>query len=318
MSGMPRVRVLLIEDFEPFRRFVRLTLESREVFEVVGEAVDGLEAVQLAKTLQPNLILIDIGLPKLNGITAAEQIGFLAPNAKLLFVSLESSPAAVQAAFRAGAHGYVHKLSAQDLIPAVEAVLAGKRFVSSRFEFSDTVSVPHRHEVQFYSNEMVFVESASRFVGDALKTDGAAIVVVTAAHRNSILDRLKANAFNIDRAVQQGTYSSLDVNELLSEVMVNGLVDHDRFSEILGGVVESANKARKSEQSRIAIFGECAGLLCAEGNNDAALQLERKGNERPISGVDIMCAYPLSAFDRADGRRTFKSVCAEHTSVFSH
>ena len=133
---VPLFRILLVEDFEPFRRFVRLALEPRTEFEIIDEAVDGLEAVQKAKALQPELILLDIGLPKLNGMAAAEQIRILAPGSKLLFLSLESSPAIVEEAFRLGAQGYVHKLRAQsDLVPAIEAVLAGKQFVSGNLEF---------------------------------------------------------------------------------------------------------------------------------------------------------------------------------------
>src|SRR4029077_3004261 len=105
----PLFHVLLVEDFEPFRRFLRLTLQARPEFKVVGEALDGFDAVQKARDLQPELILLDLGLPKLNGIAAAQQIRVLAPHAKLLFISLESSPAAVREAFRAGAQGYIHK-----------------------------------------------------------------------------------------------------------------------------------------------------------------------------------------------------------------
>src|SRR5262249_11998644 len=104
-----------------------MALEPRAGLKVVGEAEDGIDAVRQAQELQPDLILLDIGLPKLNGIAAALRICTLAPDAKLLFISLESSDAAVREAFQAGAHGYIHRLRAQlDLIPAVEAVLAGK------------------------------------------------------------------------------------------------------------------------------------------------------------------------------------------------
>jgi DNA-binding NarL/FixJ family response regulator len=145
---VPPFRILLVEDFEPFRRFVRLALQSRAEFEVVGEAVDGLDAVQRAKDLQPDLILLDIGLPKLNGMAAAEQIRIFAPDAKLLFVSMETSSAIVEEAFRLGAQGYITKVRAQaDLIPGIDAVLAGKRFVSSDLEVSVGTKNDHRHDV---------------------------------------------------------------------------------------------------------------------------------------------------------------------------
>jgi CheY-like chemotaxis protein len=316
---VPSFRILLVEDFEPFRRFVRLALRPREEFKVVGEALDGVEAVHKAQNLRPDLILLDIGLPKLNGIAAAEQIRILAPHAKLLFISLESSPAVVREAFRAGAQGYIHKLRAQvDLLPAIEAVLAGKQFVSSDLEFSESTKAHRRHEVQFYSDDMVFLESASRFVAGALKADGAAIVLATASHRESLVQTLKADVPDMDGAIQHGTYISLDAADVVSKIMLNGLPDHRRLFEILGSVIESSVKARKAEHSRVAIFGECVGLLCAEGKTNAAIEMEKRGNDLlETHSVDIMCAYPLSAFQREDDEPAFKSICAEHTAVFS-
>jgi DNA-binding NarL/FixJ family response regulator len=316
---VPLFRILLVEDFEPFRRFVRSALQSRPEFEVVGEALDGLEAVQKAKDLQPDLILLDIGLPKLNGMAAAEQIGIVAPSSKLLFISLESSGAIVEEAFRLGAQGYVHKLRAQnDLIPAIEAILAGKQFVSGNLEFSLRSKSDRRHEVQFYSDDMFFVESGSRFIAGALKANNAAIVIVTAQHAESLVQKLKADGFDIDGAIQQGTYISLNATECLKEMIVNGRPDECRAFRMVGSVIESSIEAMKRQNSRVAIFGECAGLLYAEGNCDAAIELEKKGNDLiETHDVDILCSYPQSAFQRTDDTRIFKDICAEHTAVFS-
>jgi DNA-binding NarL/FixJ family response regulator len=100
--------------------------------QVVCEVSDGLETVQKAEELQPDLIFLDIGLPTLNGIAAARQIRTLAPESKIIFVSQESSPDVIQEALNLGARGYVVKTRAGiDLLAAVEAVLRGKDFISS-------------------------------------------------------------------------------------------------------------------------------------------------------------------------------------------
>jgi DNA-binding NarL/FixJ family response regulator len=126
------VRVLVVDDYEPFRRWVCSTLGERPALQIVGEASDGLEAVRRAEELKPDLILLDIGLPALNGIEAARQIRSLAPESKIIFLSLESSADVVQEALSLGAWGYVAKARAgSDLLRAVEAVLLGKHFVSS-------------------------------------------------------------------------------------------------------------------------------------------------------------------------------------------
>src|SRR5450631_1484952 len=125
------IRVLVVEDYEPFRRFVRSTLAERPALQIVGEVADGLEAVLKAEELKPDLILLDIGLPSLNGMEAARLIAKLTPESKIVFLSQESSPEVIQAALNLGAWGYVVKVRAgSDLLAAVDAVLQGKQFFS--------------------------------------------------------------------------------------------------------------------------------------------------------------------------------------------
>jgi DNA-binding NarL/FixJ family response regulator len=128
---VPSVRVLVVEDFVNFRQFICSTLGTMPELQVVSEVSDGLEAVQKAAELKPDLILLDIGLPSLNGIQAARQIRKLSPESKIIFVSQDSSPDVVQEALSLGAWGYVAKTRAgSDLLAAVESVLRGKPFVS--------------------------------------------------------------------------------------------------------------------------------------------------------------------------------------------
>jgi DNA-binding NarL/FixJ family response regulator len=115
------VRVLLAEDFEPFRRFIHTTLQTE--LQIIAGVSDGLEAVSKAEEPQPDLILLDIGLPTHNGIEAARQIHLLSPQSKILFVSQESSADVIEEATNSGALGYVVKAhAATDLLDAVEVV----------------------------------------------------------------------------------------------------------------------------------------------------------------------------------------------------
>ena len=135
------LRVLVVDDFEPFRRFVCSTLGQRPDLKVIGEASDGLEALQKAEELQPELILLDMRLPKQNGIEAARQIRRVAPMSKILFVSGESDLEWVRSAFRAGGFGYVSKMEAgAGLLAGIEAVLRGERFVSPGLADSNDVT----------------------------------------------------------------------------------------------------------------------------------------------------------------------------------
>jgi DNA-binding NarL/FixJ family response regulator len=118
------IKVLIVDDYEDWRRTVRELLQECPELQVIWEASDGLEAIRMAEELKPDLILLDIGLPKLNGIEAARQIRQLSPNSKIIFLSQDNSPDVMQEALSTGASDFVHKARAQsDLLPAINAAL---------------------------------------------------------------------------------------------------------------------------------------------------------------------------------------------------
>ena len=126
------IKVLVVDDFEPWCRLVCSMLQKHPELQIVGEVSNGLEAVEKARELQPHLILLDIGLPGINGIEVARRVREFSPKSKILFASENSSPDVAEAALRTGARGYVVKMDAgTELFPAVDAVLRGERFISS-------------------------------------------------------------------------------------------------------------------------------------------------------------------------------------------
>ena len=122
-----------------WRRQLCEVLQSRPEWQVIAEASDGLEAVEKAEGLKPDLILLDIGLPKLNGIEAARRIQQLSPSSKIIFLSQNNSLDIVTAALSSGARGYVRKTDVKrELLPAMDAVLSGEQFVSSALRGRET------------------------------------------------------------------------------------------------------------------------------------------------------------------------------------
>jgi CheY-like chemotaxis protein len=311
-----------------------LLLQSRPECQVIAEASDGPEAVQKAEELKPDLIVLDVGLPNLSGIEAARQIRQRSPNSEIIFLSQNSDLDVVRAALGTGALGYVRKTDAgRELLPAMEAALRGKQFVSSSlkdYQFTDGLKgrkfsaspgeekAPYRHEVLFYSDDTVLLDRVTHFIAVALKAGDAAIVLATKSHRDSLLQRLKAEGVDTDGALHQGTYIPLDAADTLSAVMVNDLPDPVRFFERIGGFIEAAARAAKSEEPRIVVFGEAVALLQAEGNADAAIRFEQLGNDLPKTHkVDILCAYSLSSFHGEKDEHVFQSICAKHSAVYS-
>ena len=129
-----------MEDFLAFRRFICSTLGESLDLRVIAEVADGLEAVQKAAELKPDLILLDIGLPTINGIEAARQIRKVSPESKIVFVSRESSPDVVDEALSTGACGYVVKAkAASQLLAVVEAVISGTRFSTALGQSSNSI-----------------------------------------------------------------------------------------------------------------------------------------------------------------------------------
>lgn len=284
---------------------------------------DGAEAVQKAEELKPDLILLEVGLPKLNGIEVSRRIRQLSPHSKIVFVSLDNSAEVVQVALSTGARGYVYKARARtDLMPAIDAVLRGEQFVTSvlkGFKYIDAsgAKTPHRHEVVFYSDDAALLGSFSRFIANALEAGDVAVFIATESRQDSLVRRLKAQGLNIDAAILEGTYIPLDAAKTLFTFMVNDMPDSDQFFEIVGGAIRAAAKAGKREHPRVAACGEIGPFLWAEGKAEAAVRLEQLTEQlAKICEVDILCAYPLSSFHGEKGEQVFKSICAQHSAVY--
>jgi DNA-binding NarL/FixJ family response regulator len=128
---MKTIRILLADDHTVVRKGLRLLLESHAGFEVVADAADGREAVTLAEANRPDVVVIDVAMPNLNGIEAARQILSKAPQTAIVFLSMHSDESYVLKALKAGARAYLLKDSAEyDLVSAVKAVSEGKAFFS--------------------------------------------------------------------------------------------------------------------------------------------------------------------------------------------
>jgi hypothetical protein len=169
-----------------------------------------------------------------------------------------------------------------------------------------------------FSDDTVLLDSFTRFIAEALRSERAAIVVITESRSDGLVSRLKAQGIDVDAATQQGTYIQLDVNKTFSTFMVNDMPDSARFFPVVGGLIEAAAKAARQPHHGVVVCGEGTSVLWAEGKADAAIRVEQLWNEvGKTLGVDILCGYALSSFHGEEDEHVFQSICAEHLAVYS-
>lgn len=333
----------MVDDYEPWRTFVVATLKNQLKLQIIGEARDGLEAVQIAQQLQPDLILLDIGLPTLNGIEAARRIREVSPRSKILFVSDNRSWDIAEEGLRIGANGYLVKPDAgTELLPALKAVLEGRRFLSAslarrnaevpsnesnpdNFYLQQAAAStpvegdvrPHSHNVVFYSDDRMLLDNVTQFIGAALRAGSSAVVVATESHRESFLSTLQTYSVDLGAAIAQGRYIVQDAADTISTFVVDSTLDTERFMDGFGNLIQRARKAAKTSHVRIAIFGEGAHILWKRGNAEAAIQDEKLCNRLiEMYDVDMLCGYSLVGVDEGIDSNVVQRFREQHSTTY--
>jgi DNA-binding NarL/FixJ family response regulator len=321
------LRILIVEDFEPWRRFVSSALQKVDS-QILLEVSDGLEAVSKAEDLRPDLILLDIGLPKLNGIEAARRIRELSPNSKILFLSEENSPEVAEAALEAGGAGYVVKSDAgRELLPAVKALSKGKRYVGARLAGQAFFPTPEDypsegqsfHELQIYSNDEYFLDGFTSFIAGGLNAGNAVVVLATEAHRLGLFQKLQTQGFDLDAIVKSGGYISIDAWKTLSSFMVDDQPDPDQLGSVVSNLVKKASKAPNGAIRRVVACGECAPFLWTRGKLDAALRVEELWDAASHKyRLSTLCGYISGIPQREEDQRIFHAICSLHFPVIHY
>jgi DNA-binding NarL/FixJ family response regulator len=308
-------RVLLVDDHEPWRRQIALMLQTGAPrWQVIGEAADGLDAVEKACTLRPDLILLDIGLPALNGIKAAAQILARDPASRILFVSEHSASDIVDAALATGAGGYLVKSKASlELRPAMAAVAEGGRFMSAIL-----LKATWRHAAAFYADDALLLVEYVRLAQTTLKAGNALIVTLERGRRAILEQQLQARGVDVDRAIREGCYLSADVEDALASFMVDDWPDDARFSAAATPLVEAAARASSGERRRVAALGECTLALWRSGKAEAAIRAEHIWDEFvKRHDIDALCGYSTIGLPHDEDHRILQRVCAAHSAVQS-
>jgi DNA-binding NarL/FixJ family response regulator len=260
------LRVLIVDDYQPFRQFIATKLQTNPQLLIMKEACDGAEAVQQAQELQPDLILLDIGLPTLNGIEAARRIRKVSPTSKILFVTDNRSTDIAEEALSTGAGGYVVKSDAgSELLPAIEAVLQGKQFVSAGLKDCNSIDTAdralrekvvarsrlqsvQRHELRLYADDTAFVDGLAQSIEATLENRNAIVVIVTEAHRANLRQKLRADGVDVDSAVERRLLILLDLADSLSIVRGDAAINENRSAGMPQVIVEAVRTAKDGQR----------------------------------------------------------------------
>ena len=320
-----RYRVLVVEDHARWRHHLSSVLGSAGQWELVGAAADGMEGLRKVDELKPDLILLDVGLPDLDGIEVSRQILSRHPSSRVLFVSEHQSSDVVQAALGSGARGYITKSDAgRELLPAMDAIVHGRRFIGARFGgrrfdlATDIAAVRElrRHETGLYSDEASLLDDYARFSGTALSAGITVIAVLPESRRDLLHLKLRDHGIDLDRALREGRYVTLEVPATLSRFFVDGRLDEARFWNAASALIIDA--ARKTGDTRpcAAVCGDGAATLLREGMAEAAVTLERLWDDVARTfDVEVFCPYLADELQCDNENAVFQTICAAHSGV---
>jgi DNA-binding NarL/FixJ family response regulator len=318
-------RVLVADDYEPWRRQIDEVIRDHPQWQIAGEASNGFDAVAKARALAPDLILLDISLPGLNGIDAARQILTFAREARILFMSEHRSWDIISAAMLAGARGYIAKMEVgRDLMSAMEAIVDGRRVVSAALlepVFMKTARErtrpdARRHEVGLYSDETMLLDAYARATASALEAGNGAVVVASGGRLEQIRDRLLARGIDADGAVREGRYFPADLDATLSTFTIDRHVDEGRFRTAATGLLMRTAGAVLGDRPRVTVIGDGTSTMLRNYGVDEALRLERLWDELSARyNLDLLCGYLTTELGHDEPSDARRRICAEHTAI---
>ena len=301
------LRILIVDDHEVVRRGVRSLLSARTEWSVCGEAEDGLEAIEKAKRLQPDIVLMDITMSRMDGVQATKVIRQEVPEAKVILISQNDPSVGRMQAADADARDFVAKIDLpRDLLSTIDRVVGqGKQKIGGRVNqdmqnepwcrlLDD--AAPQNHIVQLYQDEKFLSRAVCRFAVSAINHGEGVILVPTSGHWNALRPRLEAEGVDVKAAQSCGQLTVIDADQLLPNFMRNSMPDGPLFLGLAG---ETITRARGGDRfTKVRWWGEMVNVLWERGDVAASMGLEdlfhKLAHDRDIA---IFCSFLMDNFD---------------------
>jgi len=322
---MQCLRILIVDDHEVVRRAVRSLLSARAEWSVCGEAEDGLEAIEKAKRLQPDIVLMDITMPRMDGVQATKAIRQEVPEAEVILISQNDPSVGGAQAADADARDFVSKIDlSRDLLSTIERV-AGERKQKIGGRVNQDIqnepwcglldaAAPRDHIVQLYQDEKFLSRAVCRFAVSAINHGEGVILVPTSAHWNALRPRLEAEGVDVKAAQSCGQLTVIDADQLLPNVMRNSMPDAPLFLGLAG---ETIARARGGDRfTKVRWWGEMVNVLWERGDVAASMGLEdlfhKLAHDRDIA---IFCSFLMDNFDGEVHARMLPRLGQNHSHL---
>ena len=304
---MRSVEVLIVDDHELLRRTIRSFLETHPDYHVCGEASDGTEAIEKVRQLHPDLVLMDINMPRMDGLEATRIIRSEAPNCDVVIVTQNDMAIAREQARSVNAKGAVAKCNlTRDLLPIMRGV---KMENNSSFDTTKDLAsqgepwcgllngaAPRDHIVQLYQDQQFLNRAVCRFAAAAIANGEGVILVPTVAHWDAFRPRLESEGVDVKAAEKRGQLTVVDADNLLPTFMRDGMPDSPVFLGLAQSVVSQARG--DGRYPKVRWWGEMVNILWERGDVAASMQLEDQFDQLAYEqDIAIFCSFLMDNFD---------------------
>jgi CheY-like chemotaxis protein len=322
---MSSVEILIVDDQARFRRMVRSLIESQPEYRVCGEAGDGIEAVEKVHQLHPDLVLMDINMPRMNGLEATRIIRRESPDCNVIIVTQNDATVAREQARGVDANGFVTKSDLiRDLLPEMGRVVMENNgsLDETRNAAANgepwcgllTGAAPRDHIVQLYQDQQFLNRAVCRFAAAAIANGEGVILVPTIAHWDAFRPRLESEGVDVQAAEKRGQLTIVDADNLLPTFMRDGMPDSPVFMGLAANVVSQARG--EGRYPKVRWWGEMVNILWERGDVAASMNLEdlfdQLAHEQDIS---IFCSFSMDNFNGDVHARMLPRLSENHSHL---